>query len=191
MSHFIREFEQLVASKTQLTPNRVWGLAGMDASMLSRIRKGDERQSNIQFEDLNRVAAAIGPEEEIYLRLLRARLLDQCDDKRAARIMIEILGTKISGGPIQSALRNLPLMPAHWETALVNIAQNMKTDAGLRETILWLGNEVFSSESDPTVEALLAKSVKAGVSGAKQSGAQKPKARSNRLRKSPPAAETN
>ena len=159
--------------------------------MLSRIRKGDERQSNIQFEDLNRVAAAIGPEEEIYLRLLRARLLDQCDDKRAARIMIEILGTKISGGPIQSALRNLPLMPAHWETALVNIAQNMKTDAGLRETILWLGNEVFSSESDPTVEALLAKSVKAGVSGAKQSGAQKPKARSNRLRKSPPAAETN
>lgn len=145
MSHFIREFETLVREKTAETPNSIWTIAGMDRSMLSRIRNGDERQSNIQFEDIPRVAAAIGAEEMIYLRLLRARLLDQClADKRAARIVIEISGSKVSGGPQASALHDAPLLPAHYETAIMNIIAGMKTDSGLRDTILWLGNEVFA-----------------------------------------------
>jgi transcriptional regulator with XRE-family HTH domain len=148
VSHFIREFEDLVREHTNFTPARVWTLAGMDRSMLSRIRSANARQPNIQFDDLPRVAASIGPEDIIYLRLLRARLLDQCtQDRRATRINVEVSNSRISGGPLVSVLRDMPLQPPQWESALRNILLGMRSDSGLRETILWLGNEVFANSS--------------------------------------------
>ena len=143
MSHFLREFEAILAENKITSGSQIFETAGFARSMLSRIRAG----GNIQFEEIPRVAAAIGPEAMIFLRLHRARLLDECTtDDRAARINIEITATKYAGGPMPGALRDVPLQPAHWEKALTNIIRAMPEDAGLRDTILWLGNEVFAPD---------------------------------------------
>jgi len=144
MSHFIREFEAILAEKNLRSGSKVFQIAGLDKSMLSRIRAGGQ----IQFSEIPRVAAAVDAEEMTFLRLLRARLLEECTDPRADRISIEIAGHKSSADAMQSALRDLPVLPHKIESALRSLISNIPKDAGLRKTILWLGNEVFSSAKE-------------------------------------------
>jgi len=49
---------------------------------------------------------------------------------------------------MQSALRDLTVLPNKIESALRSLISNIPKDAGLRKTILWLGNEVFSSAKE-------------------------------------------
>lgn len=142
MSQFIKEFEEILEEKKIRSGSKIFEIAGLDKSMLSRIRAG----ARIQFGEIARVAAALDGEPMTFLRLLRARLLEECNDPRAARIRIAIAGEARGVAP-DSARRELPPLPPKIETALRNIVAAIPHDAGLRKTILWLGNEVFSSET--------------------------------------------
>lgn len=155
MSRFIRELEELLTEHKISSGSKVFEIAGLDKSMLSRIRAGVRR---IQFIEIPRVAAAIGADDMVFLRLFRARLLEECmdcPDNRAKRIKIEIAGSSQSR-PLemrefgQDFLAKLP--PDH-ELALRNIAANLKYDTGLRKTILWLGEVAqrkMVANSDPS-----------------------------------------
>lgn len=145
MSQFLREFEAVLNETNGGSGSAIFKSAGLDPATLSRMRHTGLK---LQFEDLKAIAAAIGTQDMIYLRLLRARLLDECTDKRAGRISIEIEGggrnvTPVSAPPPDDCLSKLP---PRQERAMRNIADNLALDAGLRGTILWLGEDLFSPD---------------------------------------------
>lgn len=138
MNRFIEEFETLLQEFQCGSGSKVFEIAGLEPAILSRIRN---QGFQIQFADLKPLAAAMGGHEMIYLRLLRARLLDECTDPLAARIEIEISGAK----PARQELREasyLPQLPKKLETAMVEIAHALPHEAELRKTISYLGRSV-------------------------------------------------
>jgi len=166
MSLFVREFDKILAEgKSPRSGSRIFEIAGLDKSMLSRIRNG----AQIQYSEIARLAAAIGSDDMIFLRLLRARLQEELTDERARRISIEIADRdtdRLAEAQVDYVTRLVPEM----ETAMQNIARAMPKDAGLRETIRYLGNDVlaanFARSPDPVVD-LLEKNSRAALERAK------------------------
>lgn len=144
MSHFLREFEALRLEHQRGSATAVFECAGLDRSTLSRIRN---RGFKLLFADLKQLAAALGNDEMIYLRLLRARLLDECTEPEARRIRVEIDGLRRQ--PPLAPRDTLAQLPPPLEKAMRNIAANLeKAEPGLRETVLFLGRLFNSEESD-------------------------------------------
>lgn len=143
MSRFIREFDAILAErKIAHSGSRIFEIAGLDRSMHSRIRAGDKLQKNIQFKEIARIAAAIGPEDIIYLRLLAARLLDECHDPRASRIKIEIAGeSKKLASNKNSSSSSLPELTPQVESAIRNIIARVG-EPDIRRHITWFGNKI-------------------------------------------------
>ena len=140
MSAFIREFEAILAEENIRSGSKVFEIAGLDKSMLSRIRAG----ARIQFDEIPRVAAAISSDAAAFLRLLRARMMEECVDPRAKRINVTV--DDAPHYTFSEATTPYSTLPPKQASAIANIVANLPTDAGLRNTILWLGNEIFAAE---------------------------------------------
>lgn len=173
MSHFLREFDALREEYKAGSATRVFEIADLDKGTLSHIRN---RGRKVQFDDLLPLSAAIGSDEMIYLRLLCARLRDECTDPRARRITIDI-----NGGPNaihdenETLPPDFPQLPTRFQRAIRNIAANVTKDAGLRSTVLWFGEDLFGKEPNSPGQQAAAEIVGAAVDEILEARGRKPR----------------
>lgn len=191
MSAFIRELETIFNEQKIRSGSKIFAIAGYDRSMLSRIRAG----ARVQLQVIPRIAAAIGSDPLIFQRLLYARLVEECKDRRADRIRIEL--TDAQGGvTLHDAALPFADLPPKQASAIQNIVANLPTDAGLRQTILWLGNEVFAPETlasgslplslDPDSDARVKAATTAAAEFAAGGKSYRAKRRASKLDAAPP-----
>ena len=104
------------------------------------------RQKDIEKEEVGRIARALSPEPSIQAELIRAHLLDNMPEGRAADLIyLEIhgKGSKL----LDKANRTVKLAP-DVEKALDHIRQRIPHDEDMREMILRLGK--FAKPGDAT-----------------------------------------
>lgn len=92
MSYFAEELELILAEEKVKSAHTICEIASIHPSRLCRVRANKQ---NISFKKIDRLAAALSADENVYLRLLRARLRDECTDPRAERIAIIITESRL------------------------------------------------------------------------------------------------
>lgn len=143
MSFFARELETLMAENGVANYAQLANLSGISEATFSRANKGSRQ---VSFALIKSIAAAIGSQPAIHARLLAARLREELLPPGGDLIEIGVLGLPPSrmGEASPDYFAKLPRLQ---ESALLNIATAMPHDKGLRETILWLGNDIFPPPS--------------------------------------------
>lgn len=136
MSNFSHELEALKADKNLSSADLV-NRTEVDPATFSRIKSGER---NITFDHLRLVCKAF---PDRAARLLRARLLDECDIPGGEHISVDIIGGALAEMGERSATPRyrVPLPPA-LQTAMDTIAESLGNDPKLRGMILWIARRV-------------------------------------------------
>lgn len=131
MTIFARELERLRKERTTVSWAELSRMSGVDQATISRVRSGEQ---SISFPDVDRIAVALGDSPLIHARLLKARLLEQCNNPGGKLLSITIRGeqTPAPDHPQDNPWSNLP---PSIEADLTTIAQNITHDKSGRKIV--------------------------------------------------------
>jgi len=137
MSYFSRELETLMQEKNISNYAEMARVSGLSEALFSRAKNVGDK---ISFKAVRKIAAALGREPTIHARLLFARMREELTPPGGTLIKLEMAG---AGEPVASPAPDyLARLPRQHEAAIRNTVAAMPFDAGFRDTILWLGNDV-------------------------------------------------
>lgn len=141
MSYFVRELEAVMSEHGVKSYTELSAMSGISESSFSQANAGSRR---MKFSNVRTIAACLDKKPITHARLLAARLRDELTAPGGDMIAIDILGGNASSmmGEAGTSPAYYVKLPPKQETAMRNIAAAMPSEAGLRDTILWLGLEV-------------------------------------------------